>query len=78
MIKVNSKLIRFHANDLLDHRVIQSGKFVPSPSVSPVEDVILEIIEMMNWTIQNRNLKFEFIQETEESHNLSFDKRRLQ
>ena len=78
MLVVNSKLVRFHANDLLDHRVIQSGKFVPSPTVSVVEDAILEITEMMNWNLQNRNLKIDFIQEKEETHHLSFDKRRLQ
>ena len=78
MIVINSKLVRFHANDLLDHRVIQSGKFVPSLSVSSVEDSILEIIEMMSWTLQRRNLKIDFIRDKEETHFLSFDKRRLQ
>ena len=78
MIIVNSKLIRFHANDLLDHRIIESGQFVPSLSVSSVGDVMEEIIEMMNWNIQKRNLKIQFIQEQKGPQYLSFDKRRLQ
>ena len=63
MIAINSKLVRFHANDLLDHRVIQSGKFVPSPSVSCVEHAMLEIIDMMSWTLDRQNLKIDFIRE---------------
>ena len=78
MIVVNSKLVRFHANDLLDHRVIQSGKFVPSLSVSSVEDAISDITEMMNWNTQKQNLKIEFRRKNKELQHLSFDKRRLQ
>ena len=51
---------------------------MPSPGVSSVEDSILEIIEMMSWTLQRRSLKIDFIREKEQTHYLSFDKRRLQ
>ena len=78
MVVINSKLIRFHANDLLDHRVIQSGHFEPSPIVSSVEDSILEIVDMMNWTLGHRNLKIDFIRQSIEARRLYFDKRRLQ
>ena len=30
IISVSSKLVLFHANDLLDHRIFESGKFVPA------------------------------------------------
>ena len=29
IVHVNSKLAQLHANDLLDHRIIQNGQFVP-------------------------------------------------
>ena len=49
-----------------------------SPSFSSVEEVITEIIELMAWNIQNRNLKIDFIRGQDEFQYLSFDKRRLQ
>ena len=30
LILVNSKIVMLHANDLLDHKMIQNGNFVPS------------------------------------------------
>ena len=50
-IYVNSKLVLLHANDLLDHRIIQNGKFLPQMKTHNVLEVITEIIHIMNWTI---------------------------
>ena len=77
MMVINSKLVRFHANDLIDHRVIQSGKFIPSLSISSVEAAMQEIIDMMSWTLDRSNLKIEFIKDSSVTHYLNFDKRRL-
>ena len=30
IVSVSSKLVLFHANDLLDHRIIQNGSFAPA------------------------------------------------
>ena len=32
IVSVSSKLVLFHANDLLDHRIIQNGSFAPAYS----------------------------------------------
>ena len=44
IMHVNSKLVLLHANDLLDHRIIQNGKFEPHMKPHNVLEVISEII----------------------------------
>ena len=51
MISVSSKLILFHANDMLDHRIIENGCFYPTFTHASVSNALLEIVEMMRWTI---------------------------
>ena len=51
IVSVSSKLVLFHANDMLDHRLIQVGNFAPAYSFSSLEKALLEIVEMMRWTI---------------------------
>ena len=60
MLHVNSKLVQLHANDLIDYRIIQNGTFVPEIQPHNVRDVIAEIIQIINWTLQKKELKIEF------------------
>ena len=78
IMHVNSKLVLLHANDLLDHRIIQNGKFVPEMKTHNVLEAINEIINIMNWTIQHRDLTIKLVHFSEENVCLEFDKRRLQ
>ena len=52
VILVNSKIVMFHANDVLDHKMIQNGNFVPSKSYQFVSQTVLEIVQMMGWTLK--------------------------
>ena len=56
IVSVSSKLVLFHANDLLDHRIFESGNFAPAYIYASVSNALFEIVEMMRWTIQNLNL----------------------
>ena len=51
IVSVSSKLILFHANDLLDHKIFESGSFAPVYVLSSVSNTLLEIVEMMRWTL---------------------------
>ena len=77
-IVVSSNLVLFHANDLLDQEVIKSGMFSPAYRYESVADAVIEIIKIMNWTLQSRNLiilsQFDFDMQMK----LEYDKRRLQ
>ena len=77
VICVSSKLQLFHANDLLDSRVLQNGSFVPVLSRSSVSDALLEIVEMMQWTLQNRELDIQSAYNKHHTDPLYFDRRRL-
>ena len=74
---VNSKIIMFHVNDLLDSKVIQVGKFVPEKTHQYVGKTIQEITNIISWTLKQSNLEIEF-QNTDDHYELLFDKRRLQ
>ena len=43
-----------------------------------MRDVIAEIIQIINWTLQNKELQIEFRDLSGDDANLEFDKRRLQ
>ena len=60
MIFINSKLIRFYANDLLDQRILKNGSFKPLRSYQSAFHAILEIIQIIRWNVQHRNLKIDF------------------
>ena len=51
MVSVSSRLILFHANDMLDHRSIENDGFAPAYIYASVPNALLEIVEMMRWTI---------------------------
>ena len=78
IISVSSKLVLFHANDLLDHRIFESGKFVPAYQFASVSNALVEIVEMMRWTVQNTSLDIQFTSDQNDMGMHYFDKRRLQ
>ena len=49
----------FHANDLLDQRIIESGGFVPSYTEGSISQSIFEIVEMVRWTLERRDIQIE-------------------
>ena len=47
LISISSKLVLFHANDLLDLRFLQTGHFSPTFSNGSVSQAITEIVELV-------------------------------
>ena len=70
-------MILMHANDLLDWRIIENGSFVPNLSVNQICDVIKEMVDLMNSTLVNRDLKIVQKVSKKTSALAKFDKRRL-
>ena len=56
MILISSKLVLFHANDLLDLRFLQTGSFHPHYSQSSPSDAILEIVCLVESMLAMRNV----------------------
>ena len=78
IVSISSKLVLFHANDLLDHRIIQNGSFAPAYSHTSVQEALSEIVEMMRWTMQNLDLSIQFSFDSNDKRMFYLDKRRLQ
>lgn len=76
---VSSQMVMMHANDLLDHRVIETGSFVPNLSLGSIFETVQEMVELMNSTLTERELTI-CIEDTKQNEPKSakFDKRRLQ
>ena len=72
-------MVELHANDLLDQRIIENGKFTRNITSGSLINAIKEMIDLMNTTLNFRNLKIEL-----QKHDMNipkfakFDKRRLQ
>ena len=78
IVSITSKLVFFHANDILDQRIISKGSLSPVISYQSVSKSLLEIVEMMQWTIQNKGLKIRFDDRSDSKAAHYFDKTRLQ
>ena len=52
-------MVELHANDLLDQRIIQNGKFTRNITSGSLINAIKEMIDLMNTTLNFRNLKIE-------------------
>ena len=72
--------MQLHAQDLLDQRVLDYGNFVPLYEYGSVVEAIMEIINIMRYSISHRDLRIEFDQSTAATliPCLKFDRRRLQ
>ena len=83
MIKIllfSSLFLQFHAQDLLDQRVLDYGHFVPLYEYGSVVKAMKEVIDIMRYSISHRDLIIKFDQSTTATciPFLEFDKRRLQ
>ena len=56
IIVISSKLLEFHANDLLDHRFLQNGLFTPQYTKGSASEAILEIAEVMKSTLTGKDI----------------------
>ena len=72
-------MVELHANDLLDQRIIENGKFTRNITSGSLINAIKEMIDLMNTTLNFRNLKIELqIDYMNIPRFAKFDKRRLQ
>ena len=76
-INVSSQMLLLHTQDLLDQRIIDNGNFSPNFTLEPVQTVIAEIVNMMNFTLNSQNLQIRYICRKGKKK-LYFDKRRVQ
>ena len=72
-------MILMHAHDFLDQAIIENGAFVPYYETGSMKTAVLEIIKLMNITIQKRPLTINLDTfKLDAMPTLKFDKRRLQ
>ena len=55
-IFIQSKLVLMHANDLLDHRIIQTGTFIPAYTHDSVLNAVDEIVQIARFTVGRKNI----------------------
>ena len=68
-----------HANDLLDHRILQQGNFVPAYSPGSICEATHEIVEMIRHTVERKKLTIKCqLSDIRQFSVISFDKRRFQ
>ena len=76
LIFTSSSLVLLNARDLLDQRIIEEGIFRPCYKPGDVKTAIKEMIELMQSTLQEKNLKIKYDTKNELPP-LIFDKHRL-
>lgn len=76
IINISSNMLILHAQDLLDQRIIEQGKFAPCYSKSKVSDAINEIVNMVNLTLDQTQLNI--VHNKVRFDEIRFDVRRLQ
>ena len=52
-------MLFLHAQDMLDQRIIEHGSFVPLYTKGYVREAICEIVELLNLTLTETQLKIE-------------------
>ena len=75
---ISSKLLMWHANDLLDQNIIENGTLIPNYQYGSANDAILELIPLIESIIGHKHLKFDWKLRGIEDLFLKFDKQRLQ
>ena len=60
MIQISSNMLMLHAQDLLDQRIIENGGFVPIYTLSSVREAILEIVNLVNSTLNQGQLHIQY------------------
>ena len=59
LILISSKMVLYHAHDLLDLRFLQTGNFTPSYAEHSLPDAVLEIVHLIRQTLEGKSLKVE-------------------
>lgn len=79
LIAISSKMVLFHANDLLDLRFLQTGNFTPSFYLGSPSQAIREIVNLIQATLEGKDLTINLnVDRLEYCHpTLKFDRRRL-
>ena len=70
-------MLMLHANDLLDQRLIEHGKFLPVYTNGSITDSIKEVIRAFNLTLYQKSVEIKLVQLLKIAE-CRFDKRRLQ
>ena len=80
IILICSKQVLLHANDMLDQKLLQNGRFVPVYKPGSVFKALYEIAKIGSLTIKSREIDVAFnLSRVHRKYPvLSFDKRRLQ
>ena len=80
LIQTCSNLALFHANDLLDYRIIQNGSFSSTLTSESIAETIQQTIQLIQYTLQHGNLKVEQQNSNQVVTDYKFfmDKRRIQ
>ena len=72
-------MILMRAHDFLDQAIIENDAFVPYYESGSIKTAVLEIIRLMNITIQKRPLQIKIDKSMLDAiPTMKFDKRRLQ
>ena len=79
IILICSKSVLLHANDLLDQKFLQDGRFAPAYVYGSIKRAMLEILQITCLTLGNRDIKVTYdFEEIERMFPIAeFDKRRL-
>ena len=59
-LMISSKLVMFHANDMLDMKFLQNGKFTPVFTKSSITQAIWEVVMLVRATLNETQLKINF------------------
>ena len=80
IVLVSCQMVEFHANDLLDQRIIENGTFLSNMVSGSIVEAIQEMIDLMNVTLDLKRLKIKLQKYSKKQMPrwAKFDKRRLQ
>lgn len=59
LIQISSKLVLFHANDLLDLRFLNTGNFTPTFVQGSISTAVVEIVNLVASTLEETDLEIE-------------------
>ena len=59
-ILLSSQFILMHTHDFLDQQIIEHGNFVPYFEVQNIIDAIVEMVQIMNFSVQKRKVRISY------------------
>ena len=68
MIMISSKSVLLQANDLMDMRFLQNGGFRPAMSTGKISKAILEVVDLLTSTLENRLVSIKCYLDQEQLH----------